>query len=220
MNLNIDEIFILENGMEQLGINVFTETLEKFSLFIEELLFWNRRTNLVGTNNVREIIVKHILDSLSIYPLLGSGILTILDIGSGAGFPGIPLAVVSNRFKVTAVEKRSKRAGFLRNTSNILRLNNFEVIEKDIRDVNSSKKYDVITARGFGDLLTIYKTAKNYVEVGGMIIAFKGKISELEKEVSRLKENVNEDEIRINIEEVKVPYLDNEERHVVIIETK
>ncbi len=221
MELNLDELLLLQNGLEQYGITPFNEVLSNFSTFIEELLFWNRKTNLVGTNDVKEIIVKHILDSLSIYPLLRRGILTILDIGSGAGFPALPLAIVNNRLKVTAVERRGKRAGFLRNVSNILYLNNFNVIQKDVREINISEKFDVVTARGFGELSLLYDLSKRHLKERAMIIAFKGRINEIEKEVSRLKEKVKDsDEIGIHIEKVKVPGMEEEERHLVIIETK
>ena len=221
MELDFGELLLLQQGLESFGITPSNEILSRFTLFIEELLFWNRKTNLVGTNNTRDIITRHILDSLSIYPLLGGGILTILDIGSGAGFPAIPLAVVNSRFKITAAERRSKRAGFLRNVVNLLSLNNVEVLESDLKDKKKKKKFDVITARGIGDLDLIYDLSKRHLKEDSMIIAFKGRINELEKEVSRLREKLKDsEEIGIHIEEVKVPTLEEEERHVVIIETK
>jgi len=146
--------------------------------------------------------------------------LTILDIGSGAGFPGLPLAIIWNGYKVTAVERRNKRAGFLRNVSNLLGLRNFEVIEKDVKDLNRNLKYDIITARGLGSLNQIYDLSKNHLKEETMIIAFKGKINELKKEVEKLREKIDDkDKIGVHIEEVKIPNLDDEERHLVIIET-
>ena len=220
MEISFNEILLLEEGFKYFNIDFLTDTIEKFTEFINELLLWNRKTNLIGTNDPSEIVTKHILDSLSIYPLLGKKNLSILDIGSGAGFPGLPLAIIWKGYEVTAVERRSKRAGFLRNVSNMLELKNFKVVEKDIRDLDKSLKYDIITARAFGDLSLIYELSKNYLKERAMIIAFKGRISELQKEVERLREKIKDkDKVGVHIEEVKIPNLDEEERHLVVIET-
>ena len=220
MEISFKDILVLEEGLKYFNIDFLTDTIEKFTEFINELLFWNRKTNLIGTDNPTEIIIKHILDSISIYSLLGKKNLTILDIGSGAGFPGLPLAIIWNGYKVTAVERRNKRAGFLRNVSNLLGLRNFEVIEKDVKDLNRNLKYDIITARGLGSLNQIYDLSKNHLKEETMIIAFKGKINELKKEVEKLREKIEDkDKIGVHIEEVKIPNLDDEERHLVIIET-
>ena len=220
MEISFKDILVLEEGLKYFNIDFLTDTIEKFTEFINELLFWNRKTNLIGTDNPTEIIIKHILDSISIYSLLGKKNLTILDIGSGAGFPGLPLAIIWNGYKVTAVERRNKRAGFLRNVSNLLGLRNFEVIEKDVKDLNRNLKYDIITARGLGSLNQIYDLSKNHLKEETMIIAFKGKINELKKEVEKLREKIDDkDKIGVHIEEVKIPNLDDEERHLVIIET-
>jgi len=151
MDISLGDILLLEEGLSHFNIDVLTDTIEKFTLFINELIFWNHKTNLIGTNNPREIILKHILDSLTIYKSLGKRNLTILDIGSGAGFPSIPLAMVWNGYQITAVERRSKRAGFLRNVSNMLGLKNYIVKESDIRDLSKDVKYNGITARAFSE---------------------------------------------------------------------
>ena len=220
MDISFKEILLLEKGLKYFNIDFLTDTVEKFSIFINELILWNRKTNLVGTSDPTKIIVRHIFDSLSIYPLLGRNKLTILDIGSGAGFPSIPLATVWNGYRITAVERRNKRAGFLRNVSNLLGLKNIAVEEKDVRDLDKALKYNVITARAFGDLYQIYNLSKNHLKENAMIIAFKGRISELQKEVNRLREKISDkDKIGIHIEEVKIPNIEEEERHLVIIET-
>jgi len=220
MEISFNEILLLEEGFKYFNIDFLTDTIEKFTEFINELLLWNKKTNLIGTNEPSEIVTKHILDSLSIYPLLGKKNLSILDIGSGAGFPGLPLAIIWKGYKVTAVERRNRRAGFLRNISNMLELKNFKVVEKDVRDLDKSLKYDIITARAFGDLNLIYELSKNYLKERAMIIAFKGRISEVQKEVERLREKIKDkDRVGVHIEEVKIPNLDEEERHLVVIET-
>lgn len=212
------EADLLSRGLEAFGIQSMDATIEMFSLFIQELLLWNQKTNLIGTQDVRQIIIRHILDSLSAYPLLKARKESILDVGAGAGFPSLPLAIVDTGLKLTAIEKRRKRAGFLRNVALLLRLENLCVIEKDVRHIRGS--YATVLARGVGDLSSLYFMTKRILGEESMIIAFKGRISEIEKEMIRLRKTVGNDEnMRFRVEKVKIPYLEEEERNIVIIET-
>jgi len=195
------------------------EKIRLFSLFIEELLLWNTKTNLIGKAGVRDVIVRHVFDSLSVYYLLKGKDASILDVGAGAGFPSIPLAIVDRALRITAVERREKRAAFLENVSVLLGLDNLCVFQGDVR--NTRGTYDIILARGVGDLSSIHKLTRKVVKEHAMIIAFKGKITEIEKEISRLKEKTaNAKGLGLSIQQVKVPCLDEEERNIVIIETK
>jgi 16S rRNA (guanine527-N7)-methyltransferase len=197
---------LLEGGLRMLGIEHNERTLGVLSLFIDELLLWNGKMNLVGTSDEREIVVRHVLDSLSVYPFIKHVREPILDIGAGAGFPSVPLAVVDGSLT-------------LDNTAVILGLSNFRVLGCDIRDVK--ERHLVVLARGVGELLLLYELTRTILEEKGMIIAFKGKLSEIEREVGRLKGKVRVDkDVNLHIHKVEVPYLDDEERNIVIIETK
>lgn len=236
MGLSFEDRRLLEEGLFRLGIEALTEkrgekkrrgdpnrcpdsgVAELLSRFIEELLLWNSKTNLVSTNSPREIIVRHVFDSLSVCRLLKPEIASILDIGSGAGFPSVPLAIVYRNVSIHAVERRHKRASFLRNAALILGLGNLSVLEKDVRDIKGY--YDTILARGVGDLSYLYKIGRELLGEKAMIIAFKGKMSEIEKEVSRLKAKTTDKDVHLSIQRVKVPYLEEEERNFVIIQTK
>lgn len=223
---------LLVNGLKILGLmsiepdhpsgteipSINSKKVELFSRFIQELLLWNEKTNLIGTVNTSEVIIRHILDSLSVYHLLKDKNRSILDIGAGAGFPSVPLAIIDEKIRIDAVEKRHKRASFLRSVAVILQLRNLTVIEKDIRHINGI--YDIALARGVGELFYLYELTRGILKENAMIIAFKGKITEIEKEVSRLKGKNSKKNIDFNIQRVKVPYLDEEERNIVIIETK
>jgi len=210
---------ILRNGLHSLGI-AHTETiLNSFRIFLEELILWNKKTNLVGTSDPCEIITRHILDSLTVYDLLKNTKKSILDVGAGAGFPSIPLSIVERNMRISAVERRKKRAAFLKNISSMLGLEHYSVLERDIREVTAH--YDIILSRGVGELVLLYKLSKRVVKENALIIAFKGKITEINREMERLKESINdEDDLSLRVQKVKVPYLDEEERNIVIIETK
>jgi 16S rRNA (guanine527-N7)-methyltransferase len=210
---------LLSNGLKELKIEASSKAIETLLHFIEELLLWNRKTNLIGTSDETEIIKRHILDSLSVYPLLKDKKGPILDIGAGAGFPSVPLAAVDETLSICAVERRRKRASFLRNARAILGLDNLTVLECDAKDVKG--RYEVVMARGVGELTLLYDLSKGLSKERSMIIAFKGKITEIEKEVSRLKGKQTEnDDYSLNIQKVKIPGLEEEERNIVIIETR
>ena len=209
---------LLTDGLNGLRIESTKNVLDSLVLFLEELVLWNRRTNLIGTSDETEIITRHILDSLTVYPLLKARKGSILDIGAGAGFPSVPLAIVDETLSICAVERRRKRASFLKSAVLLLGTGNLTVLECDARDVKG--RFETIMARGVGELALLYELSKGLLKERTMIIAFKGKITEIEKEVSRLKGKQAENgDYNLHIQKVKVPSLEEEERNIVIIET-
>ncbi len=219
MFLGQRDVELLNAGLQELGIEKRERTIQMFSIYLQELLLWNRKTNLIGTSETKEIIIRHVFDSLTVYHLLKSEKGSILDIGTGAGFPSIPLKIVDDSLRISAVERRKRRVWFLRNAVVLLGFEDFPILDCDVRDVK--EEYDIILARGLGKLKVLYELTRRIVKEKSMIIAFKGKITEIEKEMSRLKESTNNDKgVNLHIQRVKVPYLDKEERNIVIIETK
>ena len=217
--MNREQRSILLGGLSRLGIESTEENIGRFSIFIEELDLWNRHTNLVGTNDVERIIVRHILDSLSAYCLLKSQNGSILDIGTGAGFPSIPLKIALPSLQITLCERRRRRAAFLRNVVNLLDISRVDVAECDVRDIR--QQFDIALARGVGELAQIVELTGEVLKERSMIIAFKGKITEIEREMERLKESSCADKsMHIDVRKVTVPYLDKEERNIVIIKMK
>ncbi len=208
---------LMGEGLRELGIVPTSGILDSFLLFIDELARWNKKTNLIGHIDRDQIIIRHILDSLTVYRLLPSRKGSILDLGAGAGFPSLPLAIVDPSLSITAVEKRRRRAAFLENMRTLLRLPAYRVIERDVRDVKEA--FDIILARAVGELPVLYTLAKNAIKEGTVIIAFKGKISEIDREMKNLQEKVQrEGDHNIRIQRVQVPHLKEEERNIVIIE--
>jgi 16S rRNA (guanine527-N7)-methyltransferase len=211
------DLELLREGLYELGIEPAPEIVHALSLFIEELVRWNERTNLVGTLERDQIVIRHILDSLTVYPLLAGRKGSILDIGAGAGFPSLPLAVVDGGLRFTAVEKRRRRAAFLRAAAVLLGLRNYRVVEGDVRDLR--ERFETVLARAVGELSDLLGLAARVIKEGTMIIAFKGKISEIDREMKSLEERVRiEGRHNIRIQRVQVPHLREEERNIVIIE--
>ena len=219
MRLSRHDLATLTGGLGRLGVRPCPRMLDRFSIFIEELLLWNRRTNLVGTRDAGGIITRHILDSVSPYRLLKSPNQSILDIGTGAGFPAIPLKIVLPDLSLTVCERRRKRALFLQNVLTLLGFCETRVEMRDVREIPT--RFDVVLARGIGSLDEIVSLSRGVVKENGMIIAFKGKITEIEREMERLTQSQGESErTHVDIQRVTVPGLEQEERNIVIIRTK
>jgi 16S rRNA (guanine527-N7)-methyltransferase len=208
---------LLRSGLRELGIEPNSRLLDGMALFIEELVLWNEKTNLLGTRDRDQIVIRHILDSLTVYPLLAQKKGSILDIGAGAGFPSLPLALVDPELRVTAVEKRHRRAAFIKAASVLLGMGNYRVVEGDVRDMK--EQFDVVLARAVGQLSELITLAARVIKEGTMIIAFKGKIAEIDREMKSLEEKVRQEgQHNIRIQRVQVPHLKEEERNIVIIE--
>jgi len=196
--------------------------------YIKEIELFNPVYSLVGTNDTRQLVIKHILDSLSplgiIYRLLNmsgepkkqGGILKgqIADAGSGAGLPGIPLAIALPSVHFTLIERMNRRAGFLLNTTAALSLSNITVEENELEKTIGC--FDIIIFRAFKPMNQIL--CKNLLKIrapGGIIAAYKGKQEKTEAEIGLLK-NMNLD---CEIIPYSVPFLD-EERHILVIRGK
>lgn len=208
---------LLREGLSALGVSPGREVVDSLLLFLQELLRWNTRTNLVGTSDPGEIITRHILDSLTVLHLLKQEKRPILDVGAGAGFPSIPLSVADRELRVHAAERRRKRAAFLRNVSVMLGLPGYTVLERDVCHLNG--RYGVILSRAVSGLPRLLADTRKLREEGAVIIAFKGKMSEIDREMEQLRRSLPRDAgYRFRVERVRPPGRD-EERNIVIIET-
>ena len=196
---------LLSAGLRSLHIDPEESEMEKLVLYLEEIQRWNRRINLVKAE-VRDLIVKHLLDSLSGLQLIENlpAMETLADVGSGAGFPGIPLAVFLRKSKISLIERKAKRAAFLRNVSLLAGLENISVREENLKDTDSA--FDVALFRGFASLPECLDDVLRIVRPGGTVIAYKGKRERIESELSRLTKAAE----KIRIQSVYVPFLNED----------
>jgi len=168
---------LLISGAEELGVNLTLEQLNSLFIYSSELRKWNRRINLTSITNERDVIIKHFLDSLSYLkgfdPAPG---LRLLDMGSGAGFPAIPLKIACPELSVTLVESTKKKASFLRHIIRTLPLDQAEVKDVRIEELpeSSRKSYDVITARAFSDIRSAAAAGVIYLKPGGVMVLSRG----------------------------------------------
>jgi 16S rRNA (guanine527-N7)-methyltransferase len=219
MNLlaeGIDALRQADEDIEKLIAPRSEEIISLLARYIKEIELFNSAYGLVGTNNPDEIVVKHILDSLApagiIFRLFNGDSCHIADAGSGAGLPGIPLAITMPKCEFTLIERMGRRAGFLWNTKAALGLSNITVEEGEVEKTKNGS-FSIITSRAFKPLEPkLLKALFNACTAGGIIAAYKGRLEKIKQEMSPLKNCIWE------TIPYSVPFLE-EERHLLIIRT-
>ncbi len=167
------EIQILTGGMSELNIVTTDITTEKFIVFLKELKKWNRTYNLTSITNNIDIITKHFLDSLLYLQFIPAGSWDVCDIGSGAGFPGVPIAIVRNDLTMTLIEPSNKKAAFLRHITRSLSLRNIKILESRADNVREFV-FDIAVTRALFSIERLIKEAWHLVKKNGIFILNKG----------------------------------------------
>src|SRR4030066_20113 len=172
---------LLIEGAKVFGIHLDEKTVEGFDLYLRELLKWNRKINLTAIRTEKDIVLKHFLDSLSAFPYL-SGISSLLDIGSGAGFPGIPLKIVKPSLVTTLIDSVRKKVDFQKHIIRRLGLRGIEAIHGRVQDKGIVKslggRFDIVISRAFADLRTFLILSFPFLRDGGRGIAMKGEVKD------------------------------------------
>ena len=168
-----------ETARRRFGLELTRRQVESFSTYSAELLAWNKRSNLTAITDPGGIEVKHFLDSLSVVPHLGRSPAGLLvDVGTGAGFPGIPIKIVCPRMQVTLVEATGKKADFCRHIVERLGLEGVDVVHARAEDVGQDPEhrqhYDVAVARAVASMPVLMEYLLPLVRRGGRAIAQKG----------------------------------------------
>ena len=187
--MNIQEFSDLMIGYgKELDFMFTEEQLQKFYQYMNLLIEWNQKMNLTAIVDPKEIIVKHFIDSLTILKYLKKD-KTVIDIGTGAGFPGIPIKIVREDLEITLLDSLNKRINFLNEVIKELGLTNITAIHARIEEVAKNKKYrekyDVATSRAVANLTTLSEYVLPMVTVKGIAICMKG--AEVEEEIQKCK---------------------------------
>ena len=162
-------------------VNVFYETSkiqdEQFNEYADLIVEWNKKINLTAITNREDIIIKHFIDSLSISKYINNN-LKVIDIGTGAGFPGIPLKIYNPSLNITLLDSLNKRIKFLDTVIEELKLNNIRAIhgraEEIARNDNYREKYDIVTSRAVSKLNTLVEYMLPFAKENGICICMKG----------------------------------------------
>lgn len=173
----------LRRGLEAHGLSLPEERLERLLLYLDELLRWNRRVNLTSITQAGQAEEKHLIDSLTLLPLLGEG-KSLLDIGSGAGLPALPLKIARPELDVVSVDSVQKKILFQRHVARRLGLEGFSAVHGRIENLADSAQLDrlfcLITSRALADLETFLGWAAPFAGAQSRIVAMKGPEGERE----------------------------------------
>jgi 16S rRNA (guanine527-N7)-methyltransferase len=199
----------LDAGLSSLGIALDETAIARLLDYVDLLERWNAAYNLTAVRDPAEMVTRHLVDSLAILPFVSGA--TLADLGSGAGLPGIPLAIAAPARETLLVDSNGKKARFLREAVRRLDLKHVRVAESRVEDVEGT--FDCITARAFASLADMLGWGGHLLAPGGIWLAMKGRIAEDELDAVPAGFRVE------NVVALNVPGLDAE-RHLVILKRR
>ncbi len=199
---------LLSSGAQQLGLELNELQLERLLQFVELLKKWNKTYNLTAIEDTQEIISKHILDSLSVSKHLAGD--SILDVGSGAGLPGIPLAIIHNDKQFTLLDSNVKKTRFMQQAMIELKLQNVHVVHQRIQTFHTTinHSFSTVVSRAFAESDRFIRYCDHVIAQGRLIFML-GK----QKQLEALPKSYNV----LEISSVNIPQLDAQ-RHIAIVE--
>lgn len=184
----------LRAEIEKIGIHLEDKQVQQFLVYYELLTEWNKVMNLTAITDFKEVVQKHFVDSLSLIKAVDETFLqkkgiSMIDIGTGAGFPGIPLKIVFSDLKVTLLDSLNKRIKFLNEVTGKLELRNITAIHGRAEDFAKQKEYreqfDLSVSRAVANLATLSEYSLSYVKKGGFFFSYKAEDIEEEIESSK-----------------------------------
>ncbi|WP_024832688.1 16S rRNA (guanine(527)-N(7))-methyltransferase RsmG [Ruminiclostridium josui] len=209
---------LLINGLAHYKIEVSDTQVEQFEKYMKLLKEWNKKINLTAIEDDKEIIIKHFIDSISIVPYVKDEEIKIIDVGTGAGFPGIPIKIVNPKNNITLLDSLDKRIKFLNEVINTVNITQISAIHGRAEDfgVNHEyrEKYDIAVARAVSNLPVLLEYCLPFIKINGIFIAMKGSNTEefdnCNKALDILGGKIEK------IQKMELPFT-NIERNVVVI---
>ncbi len=184
----------LQDKLEMLSVEVDRKKIDQFNQFYDLIVEWNNVMNLTAITDYKDVVEKHFLDSLSIERILKlDDLKTVMDVGTGAGFPGMPLKIIYPELKITLLDSLSKRVKFLNEVIRQLELKNIDAIHGRAEDIgkneNYREKYDLCVSRAVANLATLSEYCMPFVRVGGVFVSYKS--GDIDEEVLKSKKAIS-----------------------------
>lgn len=208
----------MNNLANDINVKITDSQIEKFYIYMYRILEWNKKINLTAIEDEDEIILKHFIDSLTIQKYI-KDCKNMIDIGTGAGFPGIPIAIVNDQINITLLDSLNKRINFLNDVIQELKLDNVVAIHGRAEDIAKletyREKYDVVTSRAVAQLNILLEYMLPFNKLNGKTISMKGSnIEEIKDATNALNELGGKIE---KIENIVLPNT-NIQRNIIIVE--
>jgi 16S rRNA (guanine527-N7)-methyltransferase len=165
----------LMDGLQELGLELAIAPFLDYLLLLQK---WNQTFNLTAISNLETMVTRHLLDSLAIIPWIYGK--RLLDVGSGAGLPGIPLALAKRDLEIALLDSNGKKIRFLQEAKRALRLDNIEVIHSRVEAYHPVFSFDTVTSRAFGKIAQMIKWTQHLISRNGIWLAMKGRYPESE----------------------------------------
>ena len=198
--------------MRELNLNCSSLQLEKLLKYLELLQRWNKAFNLTAIRDPLQMVRLHLLDSLAIHPYV-QGLKSIIDVGTGPGLPGIPLAILNPEIDFTLLDSNGKKTRFLFQAINELKLTNASEINHRVEAYQPNQLFDAVISRAFSSISDMLNQCDHLVSDQGCFLAMKGK--KPDSELSQMSKAYKV----IEVSEVNVPLIDSERHLIKIIKT-
>ena len=202
----------LQAGLQQLKLDCSSQQLEKLLQYLELLQRWNKAFNLTAIRDPLQMVRLHLLDSLAIHPYI-QGVKSIIDVGTGPGLPGIPLAILSPQVNFTLLDSNGKKTRFLFQAINELKLPNASEINHRVEAYKPNQLFDAVISRAFSSISDMLNQCDHLISDQGCFLAMKGK-----KPDSELSQMTKAYKV-VEVNEVNVPLIDSERHLIKIIKT-
>jgi 16S rRNA (guanine527-N7)-methyltransferase len=215
--MNKEMLLLLQNA-RHLGVELSEQQLAQFDVYKNELLQWNAKTNLISENSSHEIITRHFLDSLTALQFIQKPNARMVDVGCGAGFPGLPLKIALPTLELYLLETNRKKVSFLKHMIRLLNLSTTVVLhdrtENIIKTDTWKEKFDVLISRATFKLSELLPQGEYFLVWGGNLIALKG--PNVEEELTQCTSGTEQYKISQFIQhDINVPFLDAHRKIII-----
>ena len=199
----------IREGCTALQLDLSDESTDQLAAFILLLEKWNRVYNLTAVRDPQAMVIRHILDSLAVLPFLIQG--RLLDVGTGAGLPGLPIAIITPELSLTLLDANAKKLRFVRQAVVELGLDNVEVAQARLQEYQPARSFDMVITRAVGKLPELYRHSARLLRPGGRLLFMKGSLPA--EEITKLAPGRE----TLHIEQLRIPGL-TAERHLLWME--